>query len=94
MIRSQHHSVTIVDKALYLWVLCTIEWMHERQEPISNNNLTRLFGEYNKKRFNLYCEAAIELKDVNENGLQLTPKGQRVIDRWRQYNDYIYDIVT
>jgi hypothetical protein len=92
MIRSRHHNVTLIDKALYLWTLCTIEWMHERQEPISNNNLDRLFGELNKKRFNTYREIAMEFKHLAHDGLTLTPPGQRIVDSWRRFSERIYEV--
>jgi hypothetical protein len=92
MIRSQHRNVTAVDKALYLWTLCTIEWMTERQEPISNNNLDRLFSEKIKNTFNLYREIAIDFKDLAPGGTTLTAKGQRVVNSWRRHHERIYSI--
>ena len=92
MLRSRYLTITTVDKATYLWVLCTIEWMHEHNEPISNNNLTKLFGEQIKNRFNFYREIAIEAKDLAHNGIQLTDKGQKIVNNWRRHNDYIYDV--
>jgi len=92
MIKSNHPNISIIDKAIYLWMLCTIEWMHERQEPISNNNLDRLFSPQIKNIFNFYRESAIEFKHLELNGLQLTPKGQKVVDHWKQLSDYILAI--
>lgn len=92
MIRSQSQNVTIIDRAIYLWTLCTIDWMLERQEPISINNLNRIFGEYETKRFNFYREIAIEWKDLDPNGIKLTPKGQRIVNSWLRHSYNIYGI--
>ena len=92
MIRSQYRTVTAVDKAYYLWMLCTIEWMNERQEPISNNNLDRLFSEKIKNTFNTYREIAIDFKDLTPGGIVLTAKGQRIVNSWRRHHERIYAV--
>jgi hypothetical protein len=92
MLRSQSNNVTVIDRAIYLWVLCTIEWMHENNEPISNNNLDRLFGHETKRRFNFYREIAMEWKDLGPGGLILTPKGQRIVNNWKSHLLRIMDV--
>jgi hypothetical protein len=73
-------------------MLCTIEWMHENNETISNNNIERIFGEETKKRFNFYREIAIEFNDLTPGGIILTPKGQRIVRSWRQWSERIFDV--
>jgi hypothetical protein len=73
-------------------MLCTIEWMHENNQLISNNNLTRIFGEETKKRFNFYREIAIDNHDLTPGGIILTPKGQRIVDSWRRHQERIFSI--
>jgi hypothetical protein len=92
MIRSRSLNITAVDRAIYLWVLCTIEWMHENNQIISNNNLDRIFGEETKRRFNFYREIAIEFNDLTPGGIVLTPKGQRIVLSWRQFSDKIFSV--
>jgi len=92
MIRSQHSNITIIDKAQYLWMLCTVEWMNERQEPISNNNLDRLFNPQVKRMFNLYREIAMEFKHLHDNGIHLTPQGQKIVNNWQKFSEKIYTI--
>lgn len=92
MIRTTHPNVTAVDKAFYLWMLCLIDWMHENNEPISNNNMDRLFGESIRKRFNFYYEIALEFRDVAPEAPKLLPKGQRIVNNWKQWQDKIFDV--
>ena len=73
-------------------MLCTIDWMNERQEPISNNNIDRLFSPDIKKMFNLYRDIAIEFKDLDSNGIKLTIKGQGIVNSWRAWQRRIFDV--
>jgi hypothetical protein len=66
--------------------------MHENHEPISNNNLDKLFGHETKRRFNFYREIAMEWKDLASSGIDLTPKGQRIVNNWKSHIVRIYDL--
>jgi len=88
MLRSR--SLTDVDKAYYLWTLCTLVWCQENNEPPSWNNIERLFGEHGRRIFNMYREFAIDAKDIQEDSITLTPKGMRIVNNWRQFRAKIY----
>jgi len=66
--------------------------MNERQEPISNINVERLFGPDNKRRFNTYREIAIEYKHLNPDGITLTKQGHKIVANWKRFEQRIYDV--
>jgi len=92
MIRSQNSNVTVIDKLTMLWVLCTIDWCHTNNIPLSNNNLDELFGEKVKSIFNFYREAGIDFQYINKDSVHLTDKGQKLVDNWQQIQIRILDI--
>ncbi|MFL6546782.1 MAG: hypothetical protein ACJ8LM_16590 [Candidatus Udaeobacter sp.] len=75
-----------------LWMLCTVEWMHENNEKISNNNLERLFGAEGKYLFNFYREIAIDTEYLQPDALTLTKKAKRVTANWRKFRDELLDV--
>jgi len=88
MIRSRH--ATAVDKAYYLWMLCTLVWCQENNEKASWNNLERLFGEQGRRIFHFYQEEAIYNKDIKEDSVTLTEKGTRIVNNWKLFHAKIY----
>lgn len=66
--------------------------MHENNEIISNNNLDKLFGHYNKRRFNMYREIAIDAKDLDPGGLYLTRKGLAIVRDHKRLERIIYTL--
>jgi len=73
-------------------MLCTVDWMNERQEPLSNKNIERLFGAQIRRTFNFYREIAIAWKHLTPSGTTLTPAGQRIVTNWRRMEAAIFDL--
>lgn len=91
MLRSPNEDISLLDKLLLLWTLCTIDWCRQNNERISNNNIARLFGTEMRDYFNCYREIAIDYGYLAPDSVTLTVKAMKVITDWRKIEEAILE---
>ena len=81
-IQSRHVSVT--DKLRILWAICVVAHYRENNQQPSPYNFKNDFGEDEWQYWSIACRIASHFKLLDNDRMQLTPKGLAVVSNWQQ----------
>lgn len=79
-----------LDKLLLLWTICLIDYRRKRNESISYGAIKQDFGNEIVHIFHTYCGAAIDQRLLDDETMQLTPKGLVACLHWETINRKIF----
>jgi hypothetical protein len=79
-----------LDKLFLLWTVCLIHYRRERNERISQYAIKLDFGDETAFLFHTYCGIAMDHGLLDDETMQLTPKGLVACSKWKRISEKLY----
>ena len=81
-----------IDTLWILWSICLVKHYQERGIPTSPKQISNEFGSDMYQLFRIACELAAYYKLIDDETMQLTPKGLVACANWKQISNKVYSV--